>query len=111
MRDELLVIRNLEIADNYPTPINILEIAKSFKVDNSLFIGYPHDDTITNSFLASVDKTGVIIKPDFLGGDNMRITDSIYKNIINLKFKPAIKNKELVNSHVLIRYRFTLQKK
>jgi len=111
MRDELLTNRKLETADSYPVPINALEIANSFQVESSFFMGYPQDYTITYSYLVSVNKNGIVIKPDFLVGDNMQITDDVSKNIVNIQFEPAIKNNEPVDSYVLVTYKFELEKK
>ena len=110
MRDELLTNRNLETADVYPKQINANDVANSFEVEPSLFVGYPQDTKINYSFLVTVDNEGTATKWDYLGGDNMLIIDEVNKNIQNLQFENAVKNSNPVESFVLVNYQFCLLK-
>ncbi|GJM62661.1 SMI1/KNR4 family protein [Persicobacter diffluens] len=109
MKDEWQNNRNLEVADSYPYSINNSEVIKLLKVESTLFEGYPEDYTISYSYLVSVDKFGEIIDADFLGGDNMRITDDVNENIKNLKFEAGTRNNIPVDSYTIVRYNFKMK--
>lgn len=111
MKDEWLTWREFETADVYPIPLNKKEEEKKFKVSVSVFDGYSQDKELSYTYLVSIDTKGNPTKLDFLVADNGFLTDEVEKSIKRLKFKPAIKKNEIVNSYLIIAYKVKLAQK
>ncbi|CAM1356080.1 DMP19 family protein [Tenacibaculum ascidiaceicola] len=108
MEDEWLINRELEIADSYPVILNKDVLEKGFKADISVFDGYPQDHELSYSYFVEIDKDGKPIKLDFLVADNGFLTTEVESSIKKMKFKPAKKNGENINSYLIIKHKLKL---
>jgi hypothetical protein len=111
MKDEWLKNRKLETADSYPVPVNSKELANAFNASLSLFEGYSQENAITYNYFAGVDSNGDVRSIDFLVADNMRLRLEVETNMMQMKFKPAMKNGQPVDSYTIIKHQFTLVEK
>ncbi len=108
MEDEWLINRELETADSYPVIIDQNALEKDFKAEISVFDGYPQDYELSYSYFVEIDKSGNPTKLDFLVASNGFLTTEVESCIKKMKFSPAQKNGENINSYLIIRYKLKL---
>ncbi|AUC15792.1 hypothetical protein BTO06_11810 [Tenacibaculum sp. SZ-18] len=108
MEDEWLINRELEIADSYPIILNKDVLENDFKADISVFDGYPQDHELSYSYFVEIDKDGKPVNLDFLFADNGFLTTAVESSIKKMKFNPAQKNGESINSYLIIKHKLKL---
>ena len=111
MQDEWLTNRGLSTADNYPRPLNAEALATAFNSPLSLFEGYSQETVINYNYFVDIDASGIVTDLHFLVADNLRLRDQVEQNIRSLKFQPATRSNQPVNSHSIVKHQFTLVEK
>ncbi len=108
MENKWLTNRELETADQYPTPTNSKEIASNLKAPISLFDGYRQDQDLSYSYFVTVDEKGNVINKEYSIADNLIFTEQVENAIPKIKFVPAIKDGKKTKSYVFVKFKFRL---
>ncbi|MFK7770655.1 MAG: DUF4375 domain-containing protein [Saprospiraceae bacterium] len=108
MEDKWLTNRELETADSYPIPLNNEEVENSFKVEVSVFDGYSAEEELFYNYFVTIDENGNITNADFRMASNGFLREEIQESFKQLKFKPAMKDGEAVESYLFMKYEFKL---
>lgn len=108
IKEEWLINRGLELADQYPQAINAEKIQAKFVAPLSLFDGYSQDEHIWYTYLVTVGENGKIEKMNFCGASNCFIEKEVESMISQLVFHPAKKDGKQVQSYTMAKFTFIL---
>jgi len=109
MEDQWLINRELNTADTYPVLFSSwADLQADVQHRLNLFDGYGDEYELSASFFVHVSESGNYMKHDESGGNNGWIIEVVEYYVPNLKFLPARRNGEVVDSYVVVRFTFNL---
>lgn len=111
MEDQWLINRELNTADTYPVLFSSwADLQADVQHRLNLFDGYTdiYEYELFASFFVHVSESGEYIQHDFLVASNGWVIEIAQNYLPNLKFLPARRNGEAVDSYVVVRFAFNL---